>query len=408
MKKISLVLIYNNEDKNIVKSVESLQNQIISDFELLCVNTSEKINANEKLQSIAEVDKRIKLYNIPLFEDENEIKKTALMLSNGEYIVFLPVYEFSCDYLSLLYQSNVIKNEHKFKIEEEKFYKRDFLENYEKIEDIIEEKVEGKLEKFIFEAEKLKDEFSVGLDELSKAHSLAIDNKVYDLSIKFANLKDNIGYMKNECENIKQQIRNELEEKEKNINERIIKDVTCIYEKIKAETDLKGAEISRVYEEITKNYQYTEKLTGENRNYVDTVLVNDKQELKNKLYDLEKDIVVRYVNLKRMLESRSDELDSRIKAITGSGNFDNLEAKTDFIDYEKVLNESIENIYMHINSTNAEFYKELSQMYGEINSKLVEKIKGLEILHNNRIYNLKEEMAAEIDRKINELRNELK
>lgn len=408
MEKISLVLIYNNENKNIIKCVESLQNQIISDFELLCVNTSEEPGINEKLQSLSDIDERIKLYNIPLFEDENDVKKTALMLANGEYIVFLPVSEFSYDYLSLLYQSNVIKNEHKFKIEEEKFYKRDFLENYEKIEDIIEEKVEGKLQKFISVSEKLKDEFTVDLENLSKAHSVAIDNKVYDLSMKFSNLKDNIDYMRNEGENIKQQIKYELEEKEKNINERIIKDVSCIYENIKAETDLKGAEISKVYEEITKNYQYTEKLTNENRNYVDTVLVNDKQELKNKLYDLEKDIVVRYVNLKRMLESHADELDSRIKAITGSGSFDNLEEKTDFIDYEKALNESIENIYMHINSTNAEFYKELSKMYAEINSKLIEKIKELEILYNNRIYLLKEEMAAETDRKINELREELK
>lgn len=408
MEKISLVLIYNNENKNIIKCVESLQNQIISDFELLCVNTSEETVINEKLQSLSEVDGRIKLYNIPLFEDENDVKKTALMLANGEYIVFLPVSEFSYDYLSLLYQSNVIKNEHKFRIEEEKFYKRDFLENYEKIEDIIEEKVEGKLQKFISVVENLKDGFAVDLENLSKAHSVAIDNKVYDLSMKFSNLKDNIDYMRNESNNIKQQIKYELEEKEKNINERIIKDVSCIYENIKAETDLKGAEISRVYEEITKNYQYTEKLTNENRTYVDTVLVNDKQELKNKLYDLEKDIVVRYVNLKRMLESRADELDSRIKAVTGSGSFDNLEEKTDFIDYEKALNESIENIYMHINSTNAEFYKELSKMYAEINSKLIEKNKELEILYNNRIYSLKEEMAAETDRKINELREELK
>ena len=100
--------------------------------------------------------------------------------------------------------------------------------------------------------------------------------------------------------------------------------------------------------------------------------------------DLEREIGVRYVNLKRVIDIQLDEIDTKVQA-SGSGNTPEVVA------LEKIVSENMDKIYSRLNETSTMFYKELSRIYKDLNENLRKQ---------------REEDRYLLDQKINELRNE--
>ena len=121
---------------------------------------------------------------------------------------------------------------------------------------------------------------------------------------------------------------------------------------------------------------------------------NGKDDIWNKLYELEKEIIVRYVNLKRLLDLQIDE----IKALS-NGNLQEYNV----IDIGKTVSENIDKMYQHMNNTSSIFYEELTKIYKELNEKLSQKSEEDKYFFEQRII----ELRNEFDEKLNTLKKEI-
>ena len=176
----------------------------------------------------------------------------------------------------------------------------------------------------------------------------------------------------------------------------IYSDISKIYEFVGSEINQKGSEISRVYEEITKNYKYTETLAEQVKENLSNLFGNETNYLKEKLENLEKEIAVRNVGLKRLIDMQIDELDSRIRAVGGNQNSDYEQAFA-VVNTSKIVEENVEKMYAHINKTNAQFYEELTKIYKELNLKLVEKMQEQQVSFDKKIDDLRSEFNQKLE-----------
>jgi hypothetical protein len=152
-------------------------------------------------------------------------------------------------------------------------------------------------------------------------------------------------------------------------------------------------EINKVYEEITKNYNYTEQLVDKKTMEAQNFFNNDKNIIWQKIHELEKEIIVRYVNIKRLLDVQMDEIKLQIQ--TGQAPDGIL---------EKNVEENINNICSKLNNLSSVFYEELSKIYKEMNEKLIktkeddkyyfeQKMNEMKIEFETKLQNLKEELS---------------
>ena len=115
-----------------------------------------------------------------------------------------------------------------------------------------------------------------------------------------------------------------------------------------------------------------------------------------KLSDLEREIVVRYVNMKRLLDMQIDELDSKIQA-NGSSR------PVEVIELEKIVSENVEKIYSRLNESSTMFYEELSKIYKDLNENLRKKSEEDRYFFEQKLSELK----SEFDAKLQNLKNEI-
>ncbi len=193
----------------------------------------------------------------------------------------------------------------------------------------------------------------------------------YDQLEKFVYDKENSYQMKlDETVNL-------CEKKSIDVLHQVYDDISKVYDYVNSEINQKGSDVNKVYEEITKNYHYTEELTNKAKEDLFKEFNTKAQELSNRLAELEKEIIIRYVNLKRLMDIRFDELNN-----TGSDNFAASNG---------LSSDNAEKIYEQINKSGKDFYSELTNIYKEINDK---------ILVEKEYYN------GYLDKKLEELRNE--
>lgn len=103
VKKVSVLIPIYNQEKYLAKALDSLLNQTLKDFEVICVNDGSKDNSLKILKEYASKDSRIKV-----IDQKNQgigrTRNTALKNANGEYIAFLdPDDTFEKNALECLY-----------------------------------------------------------------------------------------------------------------------------------------------------------------------------------------------------------------------------------------------------------------------------------------------------------------
>jgi glycosyltransferase involved in cell wall biosynthesis len=389
--KISVILIYNNE-QNLKGCVESILRQSFSDIELICVSNAASQNAQDIIKQLSTNEDKIQLINLPI---QNEIKyaqKIAIGVASGDFICFIDNNEIlESDFLKNLYFELVTPE--LIKIQNKYLYRRTFLENDKEISQLIQEKIEKELLNSQEIIEKQKQEIKKEFENFNKNNVETIKNNSYELICRFNQLEKlfydkDYGYQ----QKIDDAIKNFYENKTNDFN-KIYEDISKVYDYINSEINKKGMEINKVYEEITKNYNYTEQLVDKKTMEAQNFFNNDKNIIWQKIHELEKEIIVRYVNIKRLLDVQMDEIKLQIQ--TGQAPDGIL---------EKNVEENINNICSKLNNLSSVFYEELSKIYKEMNEKLIktkeddkyyfeQKMNEMKIEFETKLQNLKEELS---------------
>ncbi len=400
--KVSVILIYKNNEKTINDCLESVLTQPFPNIEIICVNNGSKDSSEDTVKSAAMVDSRIKLMKLPAENDLETARKAGLGIASGKFVVFLSAEnKFDTDIVKELYYKPVTD----YKLEENHLYRRIFLENDEEILDIINKLISEKMEEAaLIEAEKSK-KSELLFDNFQRITADNIKNSTYELTCRFNRLEKT--FYEKDCE-YKSAIENAskpmLEHLEKNTKQ-IYEDIAKAYDYINSEINKKGCEINKLYDEITKNYHYTEDLISQR--YNDGLKISDdgRAALYDKINEIEKELVTRYVNLKRLLDLQIDEVDSRIKGLSpaGAGGINGYEAE----DIKKNVSANLDNVYSVLNKTSGAFYEDLSNMYREMNEKLNKQREESLYLADKKLSEIKSELQKEFDKKLEQLRKEI-
>ena len=381
--KISVIVTYSDCENTIKDCLNSILYQSFSDIEIICVNSG-SVDGSEKLVlDIAQQNEKIKLINLPNNNDIEFAKQTGLGVASSDFVLFIDASEIlDVNYIKNKYfelTKTKIKN-----IENNNLYRRSFLENGTEIASIIQSELDLKLKEASAQINEQKEEIREEFNKFYQNNVETIKNNSYEVITRFNQLEKLFYEKSNEYQaKIDKFIQNSISEI-KAPTEEIYANISKVYDYINSEINQKGSEINSVYDAITKNYQYTEELVDRKNNEQNENLAKNKEEIFKKLSDLEREIVVRYVNLKRVIDIQLDEIDTKVQA-SGSGNTPEVVA------LEKIVSENMDKIYSRLNETSTMFYKELSRIYKDLNENLRKQ---------------REEDRYLLDQKINELRNE--
>ncbi len=390
--KVSLILIYDKQD-NLKECLNSILVQSFNDIEIICINNASKDDAGNIAQEISLKDERIKLIGLPIANDNISAQKIALGVAGGDFICFINSNEiYDADFVRDLYLKSVEENV--INTKENHFYRRSFLENDEEIAQLISDKVDQEIQKYKSVINNQNDLIKNEFNRFYQNNVETIKNNSYEILCRFNQL-EKVFYDKDYQNQIKNnELLNEVNSKNEGLIKQIYEDIAKVYDYINSEINKKGTEINHIYDEISKNYQYTEKLISDKNNETSSMINNGKDDIWNKLYELEKEIIVRYVNLKRLLDLQIDE----IKALS-NGNLQEYNV----IDIGKTVSENIDKMYQHMNNTSSIFYEELTKIYKELNEKLSQKSEEDKYFFEQRII----ELRNEFDEKLNTLKKEI-
>lgn len=398
--KVSVILVYENDEQTIRDSIDSVLAQPFPNVEAICVNNGSNDGSEKILLNLTKKDDRIKLLKLPERKDISVAKSAGLGIASGKFVAFLKGSEkFSVDIINEIYYKPAIKLE----TQNNKLYKRSYLENNDELAEIAEQIFEKISKKNTEELDEQINKINTAFDEFQKITADNIKNSSYDLTCRFNQL-EKVFYEKdyeytNKIENSAKPYFENLEKNTKQIYE----DIAKAYDYINSEINQKGCEINKLYEEITKNYHYTEGLIEAKCN--DVAACFDKSDIIARLEELEKEIVTRYVNLKRLLDMQADETEAKLRVI--DKNVDYREIDFEAAEVEKNVSENIDNIYQTLNKTSAMFYEELSSFYKEINFKLRKQQEDEKYNFDLKVVEIKNELQKEFDEKLNQLREEI-
>lgn len=398
--KVSVILVYENDEKTIRDSIDSVLSQPFPNVEAICVNNASNDSSEKILLNLTQKDDRIKLLKLPERKDISAAKSAGLGIASGKFVAFLKGSEkFSVDIVNEIYYKPAIKLE----TQNNKLYKRSYLENNDELAEIAEQIFEKISKQNAAAIDEQVNKINSAFDEFQKITADNIKNSSYDLTCRFNQL-EKVFYekdyeYKNRIENSAKPYFENLEKNTKQIYE----DIAKTYDYINSEINQKGCEINKLYEEITKNYHYTEVLIETKCN--DVAACFDKSDIIARLEELEKEIICRYVNLKRLLDMQADETDSKLKVIGENTDYRAIDFEA--VEVEKNVSANIDNIYQALNKTSAMFYEELSSFYKEINSKLRKQQEDEKYNFELRTAAIKQELQKEFDEKLNQLREEI-
>ena len=398
--RISLIVTYSDAQTTIEDCVKSILNQSFKDFELICVNNASMDSSENIVLELTKDLDFVKRISFPVKIEDEEAKSQAIALASGDFICFLDSNK-SIDegvVAELFAKVFSVKNRAQ-KLISEKMYKREFLENIDIIDSILEKKIQTQTDDLKNIVIGYESYLEKELDKSAKANIENVSNKVYEITCRFNQLEKNL--YENSANNnvaLDAKIVN-LKEENKLNSEQIYTDISKVYEFIASEINKKGCEVNKIYEDITGNYKYTESIVAQTKEELSSNFYSETNNLKEKVENLEKDIVLRYVNIKRLFDLQIDELDSKIKAL-GIQDVNSYSDALNSVEVSKILDENVEKIYAHINKTNSQFYEELSKIYKELNEKLVLKIEEQQYSFDKKL----DEIRTEFNQKIEELK----
>ena len=308
--KISVIIVYENEE-NLYNCVQSAVQQSFSNIEVICVNNGSNDNSENIVKEQAGIIDRIRLISIPDKTDKETAKKAGISIAEGEYVIFIENNEtLEADFIKNMYVN--VQNENKTELKTKYLYRRTFLENDKELSNLIEDRVNAVFANYTGFIDEQKAKIRSEFDNFYKVNIENIKNSTYEILTRFNALEKEF-YSKDW--QYQEKINNYNNEQKTLIEDKlnyIYRDIQQVYDYINSEINKKGTEINSIYAEITKNYKYTEEFT---QNKIEEAIQKEKNketDKEEKLNNLEKEITLRYVNLKRMMDLQFSEIKEKL------------------------------------------------------------------------------------------------
>jgi len=86
--RVSIIIIARNDEKYIKRCLKTAVSQSISDIEIICVDNGSTDSTHQTIAAIAEQDSRVKLISLAEAVDPSKARRTAVLESRGEYVLF--------------------------------------------------------------------------------------------------------------------------------------------------------------------------------------------------------------------------------------------------------------------------------------------------------------------------------
>ncbi len=301
--KISLIIVYNNEN-NLYDCIQSSMQQSFTNMEIICVNNGSKDNAENIAKEQAEKIDRIKLLSLPNGIDFQSAKRAGLSIAQGEFIIFIENNEIVTPdfirnaYLDLQENNNIeIKNNY--------LYRRTFIENDRDVSSLVEDKVKKELSHYAEYTEDLRQKILIEFDKFNRNNTDTLSNSTYDIIQRFNALEKEF-YNKDWKNQERMKI---LENSMKSLIE---KNFTQIQNEIRKTYDFVNSELNKLKIEFKQNLNDNNKITDQKILREVDNKKNENDEINENLKKLEKEIIFRYVNLKRIMDFQFDEIEKRL------------------------------------------------------------------------------------------------
>ena len=111
MVKISVIMPVYNDENNLDRSIKSILNQSLNDFEIICVDDGSTDNSLSMLKNFSKKDNRIKVIS-QKNQGSGHARNAGMFEAKGEYIAFLDSddYMVDTDALNIMYSKAIEKN----------------------------------------------------------------------------------------------------------------------------------------------------------------------------------------------------------------------------------------------------------------------------------------------------------
>ena len=311
--KVSIAIIYKNNENTIKACIESILNQKFKDYEIICINNASKDNSEQIVNEIAQEQEKIKLISLPEGMEEQKAREYAVSIANGEFICFLNpnevIYETFTGGFKLELFNCADKN---LEIEYGKIYKRELLENSELLGVLIDKQLSlhcANLSNTVKECENFVKE-KIDISEKNTINT--INDKVFDMSSRFNQLEKTLFDKTSMLNNAIEGVIKDTALRQEALKGTIYSDISKVYDYINAEINKKGCELNKVYDEINTNYKYTESLSEKSKEELQQNIKNEVNNFVPRLETLENEIVVRYSNLKNLLEAETEQINKKL------------------------------------------------------------------------------------------------
>lgn len=304
--KISVIIVYDNE-KNLYDCVQSAIQQSFSNIEVICVNNGSKDNAENIVLEQAEKIDRIKLISMPDGVENETAKRAGLSIAKGEFVIFIENNEIiEADFIKNSYFEAVEAK--KLELKDKYLYRRSFIENDREITSLVEDKVADCLSNYAEFTEDLRQKILIEFDKFNRNSVDNLKNSANDVFERFRAMEKEF-YNKDWKNQERMKI---LENSLKSLMERKFNEVKTELEKIKnimTEENIKQENIiNQVYEEIENTRKYSIETAEDKAKEAVDKIANGDNGIYNKINELEKEIILRYVNLKRITDLQFDEI----------------------------------------------------------------------------------------------------
>ena len=377
---ISIVIAYNNSQNTISDCINSVTGQSIKNIEIILVNNGSKDESENIVINLAKEDKRIICLSLPVENDEKSAVLKGVDIASGYYVCSIsPDSVLEENYLEEKYSSLINFEKKELDLNKGNLYKKTFIDNTLGIKELIQSVI---IEENKNINEKLKYFETYINEEIDKCYKNSIENlgnKNYEVFNRCDSLEKYVYSQtenyKKENENLKSEIYKYIEETKSAYNN----EVSRIYDYINSEINKKGCELNKIYEEINTNYKYTEKITQEAKTQTAQLISDEIKALNKQMDDFKEEIILKYETLNTYTDVSLENFENKISVLKSRFQEGNIKSDFDFEEavsakeLEKLMDKNLDKIYKHIEENNSKFYKELTEIYKEVNNKFIAK-----------------------------------
>ena len=361
--KISLIIIYSDSENVVKDIVESLKRQKFTDYEAVFVNCCAKEQVINLVSDLVNSNEKWNIITLPNNNSYEIAKQSAFGIASGDYVCFVDIdKKIDSDFLQNIYSEYLSSELKSIQTEQNKLYKRSYIENNSEINEIIKLKVISESQKIYNELDSYKTFVQEQLLNCYKNSDELINSKNYNLEERINNLEKIV----NEKEKIfNENIIKAIENAKQNTNQEIVKCNNFIRQQ-KEEKDIEKQQIISL---INTNNQYVEqKLEKIKEEFSSEISL-----IHNKLNEISEEQQRQYNNILSIINENKKETYFKLDALDimfDKNNNDKIQKISDLLCLEDNMKKNFDTIYSYIDENNKRFYDELTALYKETDEKI--------------------------------------